>query len=315
MKIVDMHCDTIVACYKHNKHLDKNDLHIDVEKFIKGDYLLQNMAIFLDMREEKNLTNLAKDIIKFYDRETDNNNINRIYKFSDIKEDKINTMLTIEDSEIVPYQNLEEFYDLGVRMITLTWNYPNKVGFSNIDSDHFSGFESLKRIDNENGLTQYGKKYIKKMEEMNIIIDVSHGSNKLMSDVLDYSEKPFVASHSNCYSVTPVGRNINDDLLIKMIEKECVIGMNFCSAFLTDIGNSESKIDDLIKHIDHILDLGGENNVGFGGDLDGIDSKLEIKDASNMQYIIERLKKRYSINIVKKISHENVLSLYEKVLK
>jgi membrane dipeptidase len=315
MKIVDMHCDTIVEMFNTNQHLSKNNLHIDLEKMKRSDYLLQNMAIFLDCRKIEKMDEVARDIIHFYNKETSLNNINRVYKYSDIKMDKINSMLTIEDSEIVPYKDLNEFYELGVRMITLTWNYINKVGYPNLDGDNLNTIEDLRRVDNINGLTIDGIDYIKKMEELNMIIDVSHGSNKLVEDVLNNTSKPFVASHSNCYSVTNVGRNLNDNLLRKMIERECVIGINFCSEFISDRSDKVSTISDIIKHIDYMIDLGGENSIGFGADLDGINSKLEIKDSGNMKEIVRALEKRYSKSIVKKICSENVLSLYEKVLQ
>ncbi len=315
MKIVDMHCDTIVEMFNTKQHLDKNNLHIDLEKMNRSDYLLQNMAIFLDCRKVNKMENLAKEIICFYDNETSLNNINKVYKFSDIKMDQINTMLTIEDSEIVLYDKLKEFYDLGVRMITLTWNYENKVGYPNLDGDNLKSFDDLKRVDDVNGLKSHGIDYIKRMEELNMIIDVSHGSNKLVEDVLDNTTKPFVASHSNCYSITKVGRNLNDQLLDKLFKRECVIGINFCSEFISYRDDKFSTVSDIIKHIDYMLDLGGENSIGFGADLDGINSNLEIKDSGNMQEIVRALEKRYSNNIVKKICSENVLSLYEKVLE
>ncbi|MCY1153518.1 MAG: membrane dipeptidase [Sphaerochaetaceae bacterium] len=315
MKIVDMHCDTIVEMFNTNQHISKNNLHIDLEKMKRSDYLLQNMAIFLDCRKVEKIDKVARDIIHFYNKETSLNNINKVYKYSDIKMDKINSMLTIEDSAIVPFKDLNEFYELGVRMITLTWNYINKVGYPNLDGDNLNTIKDLRRVDNINGLTVHGIDYIKKMEELNMIIDISHGSNKLVEDVLNNTSKPFVASHSNYYSVTNVGRNLNDNLLRKMIERECVIGINFCSEFISDRSDKVSTISDIIKHIDYMIDLGGENSIGFGADLDGINSKLEIKDSGNMQEIVRVLEKRYSKSIVKKICSENVLSLYEKVLQ
>lgn len=313
MKIADMHCDTIVEIYNNDFSLAKNKLHIDVEKMKRADYLLQNMAIFLDCTREKNPSDVAKKVIERYNSETENNNINRVYKYSDIDFDKINTMLTIEDSTIVPFNQLEEFYNLGVRMITLVWNYPNEVGFPNLDGYNLNSIEDLFRVDNDNGLTKHGIEYVKKMEELNIIVDVSHGSNKLVTDLLDVCSKPFVASHSNSYNITPVGRNLNDELILKLIEKECVMGMNFCTEFI-NASAKESTIEDLIKHVDHILDLGGENSIGFGSDFDGIDSLLEIKDSSNMQSIVKAFEKRYTKDIVKKICYENVLALYEKTI-
>ena len=125
MNIVDMHCDTIVEMYNSKQNLYKNNLHIDINKMEKGDYLLQNMAIFLDSTIEENLEDKAKLIIDFYDRETEKYNINKVYKYKDINFDSINTMLTIEDSAIVPYSSLDDFYNKVVRMITITWNYQN----------------------------------------------------------------------------------------------------------------------------------------------------------------------------------------------
>ncbi len=313
MKIADMHCDTIVEIYNNDFSLAKNKLHIDVEKMKRADYLLQNMAIFLDCTREKNPSDVAKKVIERYNSETEKNNVNRVYKYSDIDFDKINTMLTIEDSTIVPFNQLEEFYNLGVRMITLVWNYPNVVGYPNLDGYNLNSIEDLFRVDNDNGLTKHGIEYVKKMEELNIIVDVSHGSNKLVTDLLDVCTKPFVASHSNSYKITPVGRNLNDELILKLIEKECVMGMNFCTEFI-NASAKESTIEDLIKHVDHILDLGGENSIGFGSDFDGIDSLLEIKDSSNMQSIVKAFEKRYTKDIVKKICYENVLALYEKTI-
>ncbi len=313
MKIADMHCDTIVEIYNNDFSLAKNKLHIDVEKMKKGDYLLQDMAIFLDCSIEKNPSYVAKKVIERYNSETENNNVNRVYKCSDIDFDKINTMLTIEDSTIVPFNQLEEFYKLGVRMITLVWNYPNEVGYPNLDGYNLNSIDDLYRVDDDNGLTKHGIEYVKKMEELNIIVDVSHGSNKLVTDLLAICTKPFVASHTNSYSISPVGRNLNDDLILKLIEKQCVMGMNFCTEFINDKAK-ESTIEDLIKHVDHILDLGGENSIGFGSDFDGIESHLEIKDSSNMQSIVKAFEKRYTKTIVKKVCYENVLALYEKTI-
>ncbi len=314
MKLVDMHCDTIVRMFESNQHLGVNNLHIDIEKMKKSDYLLQNMAIFINCFSNEKPNEIAKEIINFYNKETDNFNVNRVYKYSDIDFNKINTMLTIEDSTIVPFHELTDFYKLGIRMITLTWNFPNVVGYPNLDGYNLKSCDDLYTIDNINGLTSHGKDYIKMMSDLGIIIDVSHGSNKLVLDVLDTIKVPFVASHSNCYSISRVGRNLNDELILKMIDRKCVIGMNLLTEFVNDRAQV-STINDIIKHIDYILDLGGEDSIGFGFDLDGINSSLEIVDASNAQMIVDELNKRYSSNIVKKITSENVLRLYEKILK
>ena len=127
-------------------------------------------------------------------------------------------MLTLEDGGVVfnDLSMLRNYYRLGVRMIALTWNYPNGIGYPNFSLDDFTDYKqasSLQQIDTIHGLTDFGIQYIREMERLGMIIDVSHLNDAGFYDVLKYTTKPFVASHSNARSICPVARNLSDDMI------------------------------------------------------------------------------------------------------
>ncbi|MDD3809421.1 MAG: membrane dipeptidase [Erysipelotrichaceae bacterium] len=318
MRIVDLHCDTITRLYfdDEDDQLRENECHLDLQKLESGDYLLQNFAIFLDMTEYENLDDLTKKIIAYYYEQLEANKerIKPVFKYDDLDHSKLNALLTVEDSELIPYERLEEFYGLGVRMITLTWNYPNRVGFPNLDGYNLESYEDLRRIDRDNGLSAYGIAYVKKMEELGIIIDVSHCSDKVVGDVLEHTTKPFVASHSNARACCDVGRNLPDDLIVAMAQRGCVIGLNYLGDFLSDDRANESRIADMVRHLKHFEKLGVLDNVGLGSDFDGIDGKLEVYDGRALPNLVRALKKEFTPVEVKKITHLNVLRLYQQLL-
>ena len=150
------------------------------------------------------------------------------------------------------------------------------------------------------------------MNELGIIVDVSHLSDAGFYDVCRYSDRPFVASHSNARSVCGVARNLSDDMIRKLSDKGGVTGLNYCSAFIEDHNEEYTTIDKMVEHIRHIVDVGGIDCVGLGSDFDGIGNKLEIKDASGLPLLYEALKKYYSEDEIEKIFYKNVLRVYRE---
>lgn len=315
MKYVDMHCDTITCLYKNNGSLLKNNLHVDIEKMLKGECLLQNFAIFTDIAHENSKFTL--DSIDYYYKQLDLNKdkIKPIYAYEDIDDNYINAMLTLEEGSVIDgnLDNLNRYYDKGVRMITLTWNYPNGIGYPNtMKSDNH---RTLYDCNDKDGLTDFGIEYIHRMEDLGIIIDVSHLSDKGFYDVLKYSKKPFVASHSNSRSICRAGRNLTDDMIRKLAAAGGVTGLNYCSAFINNNNNERyTSIDGMVEHIRHIVNVGGIDCIGLGSDFDGIGNKLEIGDASGIQMLYETLKKYYCEADIEKIFYKNVLRVYKECL-
>lgn len=326
MKVVDMHCDTIGAIYEHNLqgnsfNLKENKLHLDINKLIKGDYLLQNFAMFVDIKYYADPYKTLLEMIECYHKEINLNSnvIRKVTSYNDIlknkENEKISALLTIEDGGSLgsSLDNLKTVYDKGVRMITLTWNYENGIGFPNFKSK--TDFSTPNTID---GLTNFGKEFITYMDELGIIIDVSHLSDGGFYDVLKLTNKPFVASHSNARSITNVVRNMSDDMIRKLANRGGVLGINFCSNFVEPTPHNKktfTKIDDLITHIKYIKNVGGIDCIGLGSDFDGIPSTLEIEDGSHMPRLAEALSKNgFTTNEIEKVFYKNVLNLYKELL-
>ena len=321
MKYVDMHCDTITVLYRNNGSLRENNLHVDIRKMQEGECLLQNFAVFTDIG--KNDSTFTKAAIDYYYKQLDENKdfIAPVYSYEDIianeKNGKISALLTLEEGSVIDndLNNLDCYYDRGVRMITLTWNYPNGIGHPNFIFEKDRYHDMLHTINETDGLTLFGIEYVKKMEDLGIVVDVSHLSDAGFYDVLNNTTKPFVASHSNARNVCPVARNLSDDMIRKLADRGGVTGLNYCSAFIEDLNEDCTMIENMVRHIRYLADVGGIECIGLGSDFDGIGNRLEIIDASGVQRLYEALKPYFSEEELEKIFFRNVLRVYKEVFK
>ncbi len=339
MNVIDMHCDTIgrLYCEPKGNSLLENSFHIDLKKLQKGGYLLQNFALYVDSKAVENPLETALAMTDLYYQELEKNRavIRPVFTYKDIeanrKSGKISAMLTLEEGAILKgsLSNLRNFFRLGVRMIALTWNYNNEIGAPNLCRDTDGAPIFFKR--NPQGLTDFGIETILEMERLGIIIDVSHLSDGGFWDIIRYTKKPFVASHSNAAAQCNVCRNLTDDMIRALAERGGVTGLNFCTDFLctpdtrtqtafSAAGAADSKpqisrIKDIVRHIRHITNVGGIEVCALGSDFDGIENALEFGDASGIGMIAEALKKDgFSESDIDKIFSENVLRLYREVL-
>ncbi|HKC63701.1 MAG TPA: dipeptidase [Pyrinomonadaceae bacterium] len=258
---------------------------------------------------------------------------------------KIAALLGIEGGHAIENSlaTLREFYRLGVRYMTLTWNNTN---------DWADAGRGEKR---HNGLTDFGKEVVREMNRLGMLVDVSHVSDKTMSDVLDISTAPIVATHSSARALANQPRNIPDDLLRRIAKNGGVVQVNFYKLFLDpkaadanaernknpkykalsdEIANKykddperlaeeQDKLDAqfplpptpisiLIDHIDHIVKVAGIDHVGLGADFDGAaDMPEEAQDVSMLPNITyELLKRGYSEKDIRKILGENFLRVF-----
>lgn len=323
MKVVDMHCDTISRLYDEGGSLYENKFNIDLKKMLKGDYLLQNFAMFVNLGGDFDPLTRAQQLIDLYYQEINKypELIKPIYKYQDIIDNQTNglmsAMLTLEEGAVInnDLAILRNYYRLGVRMITLTWNHPNGIGYPNLIST--KEYKDLFHLNTKDGLTDFGIEYIKEMERLGIIIDVSHLGDAGFYDVLKYTTKPFVASHSNARGVCKVARNMSDDMIKQLAKRDGVMGINFCGDFLrpSDIGGVRSCVEDMVKHILYIRDLVGIDHVGLGSDFDGIDQNLELSDASMMPMLKSALQDANLTNEeIEKVFYKNVLRVYQAVI-
>ena len=327
MRIIDMHCDTINELMKDNSiNLRRSEANmIDLEKLKQGDYLLQCFAMFVryknkDVKNWNPFEYCNKMIDKYY-MEVDKNKdlIRPVYNYSDIEENMKNgylsSMLTIEEGGVClgNIEFLRNFYRLGVRMMTLTWNYKNEIASPNIDYSSPDYDENKKKVPNINdGLTEFGIEVVKEMNRLGMVIDCSHLGDKGFYDVIKYTTKPIVCSHSCSRSVCNHVRNMTDDMLYKLKDNNGVVGINFCKSFVIS-DDRDATIKDIVKHINYIRDLIGIDYIGLGSDFDGISNEhIELKNASLMPKLIDELKAQgYSEEDIDKICFKNVLRVFK----
>ncbi|MDI6603702.1 MAG: dipeptidase [Thermoanaerobacteraceae bacterium] len=308
---VDFHCDTLYQLIEKDYDITKRSKegHIDIERLQEGDVHLQVFAAFIDPKHmRKNAATIAlKMIDKLYQLIKKNDKLMLVLNGKDIdrieKEDKIGVMLSIEGGEALEgdIALLRMFYRLGVRALALTWSLRNDLG---------DGVEGVA----ESGLTSFGKDVVKEMNKLGMIIDVSHLNERGFWNVMEISEKPVIASHSDCKALCSHKRNLTDEQIKAIAGKGGVIGINFAPEFLKESG--KASVEDVICHIDHICGLVGSEYVGFGSDFDGIDDVPEdLYDVSCFPKIIDGLKRRgYKEKDIDLICHENFERLIKKII-
>ena len=330
MFLIDMHCDTILSLWEQgeNASLRKNGLSVDIEKMEQGHVLVQNFALFTHRKEAAIPEKRTMDLMDRYWSELEHNKdrLAPVLCFEDIEKNardhKISCLLTLEDGGVVfdDLAMLRNYYRLGVRMIALTWNYPNGIGYPNLSMDDFTDYKQaslLQKVDNENGLTEFGIRYVKEMERLGMIVDVSHLSDAGFWDVVHHATKPFVASHSNARTICPVARNLDDDMIRALDQKGGVMGLNFCGDFLEThaAANGPSRVEAMVRHILYIRDIASINCIGIGMDFDGIHSDLEIPSSAHMWKLQEALRRAgLPQEDIEKVFYRNVLRVYEETL-
>lgn len=332
VKIIDMHCDTIAALLEKRRKgeevcLKQNNGHIDLQRLQKSGYLLQNFALFVDMGACSDPWKQFCELHSLYEEELKQNEdiLAPVLQFSDIEKNnaagKISSLCTVEEGGVCQGEltKLHTLYEKGVRMLTLTWNYPNEIGYPNIDARDFSGFYIPNTKD---GLTERGKEFVTEIEKIGMIPDVSHLSDKGFYDVLEITKKPFVASHSDARAVSPCTRNMTDDMIRALAERGGCMGLNFCADFLEELPVGTPKgtknpgtIQAVVRHAKHILSVGGIEVLGLGSDFDGIDTHRELSGAEAMSKLWESLHSAgFTQSQLDKLFCENVLRVYRDTL-
>ncbi len=334
MKVVDMHCDTIAELYYRQRDgqeasILENSLHMDLKRMTEGDYLLQNFALFTNLRRIDRPFEYAMKLVDVFYREMEAHSdlIGIVTNWNEIdanrKAGRMSALLTLEEGGVCQGElsYLRDFYRLGVRMMTITWNVENELGFPNRMEWAVSKDRQIPTCvpDTVNGLTPKGIEFVREMEALGMIIDVSHLNDAGIWDVFKHTRKPFVASHSNARSVAGHPRNLTDEMIRALSERGGVAGINFAAAFLRDEENGEeatrSCCSDMVTHMKHMKNIGGIQCIGLGSDFDGIVSELEMKDCSGIQMLADEMKKQgFTPSETEAVFSGNVLRLYQEVL-
>lgn len=325
MRYIDLHCDSLLKIfnkYEQENLFENNNLSVDFKSLQQGEALAQFFAIF--MPDEETLTELKLEEINddlYIDRAVNileqeviqhNQMVALAKNYQDIivnqQQGKISALLTIEDGRSVAgnLDKLKKYYKKGIRLITLTWNYENCFGYPN----------STNPAQMARGLKDFGIEAVQYMNQLGMLIDVSHLSDGGFYDVAQYSSKPFIASHSNARSLANHPRNLTDQMIIKIAEKGGVIGLNFAPYFLNkDNANSKSSIERMIAHLNYLKNIGGENVLALGTDFDGIHGNLEIASSKQMPLLFKALARSgWNTDLIEKFAFKNSMRVIKEVL-
>lgn len=333
MKVWDLHCDTLYRLLGREdtagepavEAFAKDGGMLDLAKMRAGDYLLQCFACFVGLEESPDpLVSALREVDLFHRLlAAYPDDLVWVKSAADIdklgEDGRIGAMLTIEEGAVCrdDLAILRDFYRLGVRMMTLTWNHQNGLGSPNITPDYNEDTWPVKDP-GAPGLTGVGREFVAEMERLHMIVDVAHLSDAGIRDLLAMATRPFAASHSNARACCPHLRNLPDELLRAMGEKGCLIGLNYCPAFLDDTPDRKhcvGSVAQMARHAKYILNLAGEDALALGSDFDGIGGELEITGAQDLPLLAEGLvNEGIPARVVEKIFYKNARRFFRENL-
>jgi len=325
---------------KGKEGLRRNSLCIDEEKLLRADSAAQFFAMYVDTEVYESPFRICNEMIEGFKNEVERcGSLELAYSYEDLLKNeadgKISAFIAVEEGGVLEgtMGKFYSLYDRGVRAITLTWNYPNEIGFPNRGWIH-----------QNKGLTPFGRDLVGEMERLGVIPDVSHLSDGGFYDLVKLCKKPFVATHSNCRALCDHPRNLSDEMIRLMAEKGGISGLNYESFFLKkqsargealfdglaiseELGQEsmaeelrrETKLaalEDIVRHALHMVKVGGEEFPAIGGDLDGTHSPAGLKDIGEMEKLTEALHRGgLGWSTIEKILHKNARRVLQETLK
>lgn len=297
----DAHCDTISCCTHLGWNVAKSIGHVDLERGRLFEHYAQVFAIYYDpakIAAEGMFAEFNRQKEMFFRQlRLNENTVMHCKTLADLERaestHKIAALLSVEGADLLECDpaKLDIASELGVKMINLTWNRPNAISGTNLE-------------DRDRGLSRLGIDFVKRAQKLGILVDVSHLSDAGFWDLIDITEKPIVASHSNSRSLCDHTRNLTDDMFKAILEVKGFVGINFYSPFV----GLDNSIDAIFAHLEHFLELGGERTVGFGADWDGCDQMPErIRGIQDMERIYDKmLQRNYSEELIHNIFYDNL---------
>lgn len=312
--IVDGHCDSLIHYVNNERTLI--DPHEggqwDIKRAREAGVTLQFMAAFIETKYKPTMSIWrGLQLIEGAHRLIDNNKdqVFLIQEKADLERlpdpGRVAILLSVEGGEILgeSLYMLNIIYKLGVRAMGLTWNQRNAL------ADGVGEANTLSR------LTHLGQDVIERMNELGMLIDVSHLNEAGFWHVLEISKDPVIASHSCAKALCAHPRNLSDEQVRALAKQKGVIGINFSPGFLSETGKATRE--DVVRHIYHIAEIAGVESVGLGSDFDGIDETPEgLTHVSDFPFLLEDLRNiGFSKQEVEQIAGGNIRRLLWSVLK
>lgn len=306
LPVFDCHADTPYALWRMSRHLLQNDCHVSLVQTAKLPHYAQFFAYCTyageaRVREEPEM--LYRLPRQYMDNELSQNR-DAICFCTDAEgvenawgKGKAAALYALEGPEAIDCDpgRLDALVQEGVRMTTLTWNADNALA-----GCHASG----------RGLSDRGREFVKKAQQLGMLIDLSHCSDRAFFDALELAPGQVLASHSDSRALCARSRNLTDEMYLTLCQTGGLTGINLYADFLSE---GEATLDDVYAHIDHFLSLSGDSHVALGGDLDGCD-RLPRGFASAADYLQlgDYLLRHYTHETVEKLFYRNILELLRK---
>jgi membrane dipeptidase len=355
--IIDGHCDTPYRLHRHNLHLDEHDpeAQLDLRMLEESGITASFFAAYVPpFYAGRGAADFARRLIRLIHEEA-RRRPEKLTFCSDAagiraakRDGKAALMIGVEGGHAIEdsLEILREFYDLGVRYMTLTHVNTNNWCDSSGDAPR------------HNGLTDFGRDVVRTMNDLGMIVDISHVSDKAYEDVLAVTRTPVVATHSSCRALCRHPRNMTDPMLRDLARNGGVCMINFFSAFVNDevaqalmhaqrpqksakagglggteelpddsanwdeflawynaLGCPQAKLDDVVDHIVHAASVAGADHVGIGSDFDGVPAlPQDLLTAASLPRVTERLQERgMADGEIEKILGANFLRVFDAV--
>ncbi len=310
MYIVDSHCDSIQLVDKGIAPL------VNPHNFSEKCNQLQFVAMFC-MSRDGNLEETYKRAVRYIGHfsiamQKEADKVIQVRTYQDIErafaEKKHAALLAVEGGSAIKGSKevLRDFYHAGVRVFGLAW-LSNELAKSN----------RIAADEEDTGLTDLGREIVATGNDLGMIFDVSHLSDKSFWDLSVIAKKPIIASHSNFRTLCPHSRNLTDEMARFIVEHDGMIGLNMYPEFIDENADKQT-VDRYFDHLDYCIDKFGSDNVGFGGDVDGTSGEYPspiTEDSSIHDQFIEVMYKRgYSTDIIEKFAYRNYLNFLKKYL-
>jgi len=303
MRGVDFHCDVLYKMLQNNELAFQGSavggLDVTYERLKFAGSALQTFAIFIPQHLNDRMEPILESIDLFYRHVLACEDMMLITTSGELRacmeQGKIGALLSLEGVDGLQgnLSMLRIAEKLGVRAAGLTWNYSNWAADGVMESRGA-------------GLTSQGKRFVEECNKLKIIVDVSHLSERAFWDVAELSASSFIASHSNTQAKCNHPRNLTDNQIKGIIARDGLIGITYVPWFVSE--SMPVTIDDLLCHIEHVCELGGESNLMLGSDFDGIDSyMLGLTHPGELSNLYDALHKQYSSELVNRFTADNAL--------
>ena len=333
--VIDFHCDGVLATLpdsayiigdaeKRTLHERSSNGHVDIPRLIEGGVDCQVFSHFVEPIYNPIAPHRMLQVLGYSLGEIDKTDkLNLVKNYDDIiaNEGKcVSFMIGFEGGEALgqDLRLLRVYHRIGLRRLTLTWNNRNMIA------------DGVTWQRSKGGLTEFGANVVKECNRRGILVDVSHITDQGFWDTLDASEEPVIASHSNCRALCSHKRNLTDEMIKALVEKEGVIGVNYVPFFLRDIDftklrsgdESEKKkadsvtVETVMDHIDYMVEVvGNADHIGLGSDFDGVPMIAKgLEDASKLPNLTKALVARgYSDQEIKGVLGGNFLRIIKNV--